>query len=191
MKLVGPDQPAALVRTGRAALLLGAFEDVLSRLATLRRSGPRQAEALAISAVAASMSGRGGLAVRLLEELRGRPGGADPIALADLWRRALTSRLFDGAAIARTIGVEPRTGLLEIMVHRALEVLGEPAPDAAAASPVATAHHRAACLTALGRTSEAAALLQRTVEPDRAAAAPKGPRTAPPPMPTTPVRKAA
>jgi hypothetical protein len=136
--------------------------------------------------VAASMAGRHRLARRALHRLQETPAGADPTVMADLWRRALTARLFSDQYDPRKAGADRNASLLQPLLRSALKTFDARRAALAGSSSIGQDElnrHRAVCLAAMGRMREAAAAW-----PDAPAAGPLPPARAEEPAPR---RKAA
>lgn len=163
---------AVLLRIGIAWLTLGAFTTASRLMAAISHPGPRQRDALAVLVVAAAMAGRRRLGERALDRLQQTPAGADPVMMADLWRRALTARLFSDQYDPRKAGSDRNASLLQPLLRSALKIFD--AERAAAgrlrgdAKPQLN-RHRAVCLAAMGRTREAAAVHGGSPAPEETA----------------------
>ncbi|MDY7109984.1 MAG: hypothetical protein SYC29_15235, partial [Planctomycetota bacterium] len=149
---------AVLARVGIAWLTQGAFTTATRLMGSLSGPGPGQRDALAVLVVAASMAGRRRLARRALHRLQETAAGADPAVMADLWRRALTARLFSDQYDPRKAGADRNASLLQPLLRSALEVFDRrraSLADAAGGEAEELNRHRAVCLAAMGRTREA------------------------------------
>jgi tetratricopeptide (TPR) repeat protein len=179
----GKPHRAVLVRVGVAWLTLGAFATAIRQMALISRPGPRQRDALAVLVVAAAMAGRGRLAERALRRLQQTSAGTDPVAMADLWRRALTARLFSDQYDPQKAGADRNASLLQPLLHSALETFSaEPASreeGPGGASGAELNRHRAMCLAAMGRSREAAAIFPDALPAEEPPAQTTTPRTMP------------
>lgn len=159
-----PDRPRELARAARGWLSIGEFRTAVIHAAALRHERRLAGEALAVLAIAAAMAGRARLAERALARGRRAPGALAPPAVADLWRRAFTARAFRSArpqpAAAHT---EPADGVLTPLLSVAVETFTREAERCRrrrrSAAAAAAERHRAVCLAALGRRSDARAAL--------------------------------
>jgi len=165
LRRIGSDHPELVLRASTACLTLGQFREAILRVAPLRRRLRDRPRALSILVVAASMAGRMSLARRALGRLQQAGDGARPAVMAELWRRALTARLFADQGNPREAGADRNVSLLLPLLETAVEVFAEEA-DAEIRSVqgndgrIQNLHrHRAACLAAMGRGAEAAAVL--------------------------------
>lgn len=173
---------AVLLRIGIAWLTLGAFTTASRLMAAISHTGPRQRDALAVLIVAAAMADRRRLGERALDRLQQTAAGADPVMMADLWRRALTARLFSDQYDPRKAGSDRNASLLQPLLRSALKVFdAERAAGGSSRSEVKPQfnRHRAICLAAMGRTREAAAV--RGGSPEPAEMAPPAPVDEAPP----------
>jgi len=179
----GEPHRAVLVRIGVAWLTLGAFATAVRQMALISRPGPHQREALAVLVVAAAMAGRRRLAERALCRLQQTPAGTDPVAMADLWRRALTARLFSDQYDPQKAGADRNASLLQPLLRSALETFSaEPASreeGSGGASGADLNRHRAICLAAMGRSQEAAAIFPDTPPPEEQPAPATAPQAPP------------
>jgi hypothetical protein len=79
--------------------------------------------------------------------------------MADLWRRALTARLFSDQYDPRKAGADRNASLLQPLLRSALEVFDArraALAEARGGEAEELNRHRAVCLAAMGRTKEAA-----------------------------------
>ncbi len=139
---------AVVVRLAESALNMGDARRSV-RLARRCRTGGQAPMAIALLSVAATLLGRPMLA----ERCRARLGVRDQSLLARAWRRGLMAEIIAAQSSCERAGADPTQSVLEPLLSRAADVLGEVVEH----SPrFADVHfHRGNCLSALGREREA------------------------------------
>jgi len=181
MDEVDAKQSEVLIRAGVACLTLGRFRVAALHMSRLRRAWPHRREALSVLVVAAAMLGRLRLAERALSRLHRTPAGADPPFMADLWRRALAARLFNDQCHPLRAGADRNVSFLQPLLRSAVEVFASacargPGDPASLARQARLHRHRAVCLAAMGRNTEAAAALTDALGPERRPSPPAEPK---------------
>lgn len=164
---IGPDHPRAHLRTCRALLSLGDFNQCAMRAQGSASNPTTRREALHALVVASAEADRHRHALDALCELTSMANGLNPRRMAECWLRAFKGRMIQRQLSAETAGADPSLKLLPAVLNEAVAVFDERLADAecppSPAERSSLQQYRSVCLIGLGRHREADAAVARSL----------------------------